>query len=216
MSFDTLKNNRILNGTVDLHSSRDDIIRELQEAVDYQRSRTADVFVYRFGFLRLPFVDSRLENGFNLHVWLDDLPRDRFPHTHIFDLESRVLKERITDIAWQILDDEKGDCIRVQPQYHDGRTTDCELPGHVRIQEITRRTLNQDDVYTISRGEYHSSEIPKGANPTVTLVRKSKIDTRGHPINIIPVTKPKEQFFDLQSFGKEQAWKILTKIVDKL
>lgn len=214
--MDTFESNKILNGSADLHDSREAIIRSLQEAVDYQRSRAAEILVYRFGFLRLPFVASRLDDGFNLHVWLDQLQRDPYPHTHIFDLHSRVLQAEIVDHSWKLIDDVNGKYKRVQPLYHDGITTDHELPGRVRIHPLNQRILRQDDVYSIPKGEYHSSEIPKCSKPTVTLLRRSNIEKSGHPINVMPVQQPKEQFFDLRKIAKEDAWKILSEIVDGL
>jgi hypothetical protein len=76
--------------------------------------------------------------------------------------------------------------------------------------------LQQDAIYSVPKGEYHSSEIPQVDQPAVTLMRKYNIDERVPPINVIPLGKPAESSFDLKKISQAEAWQLLQEAIDAL
>lgn len=206
--------NPILANTLDICSERSTVIESLMEAIDLQRRRAAEVLLYRFGFFRLPFSHNRLVDGYNLHVWNEELPRDHFPHTHIFELKSRVLTGSLVDHAWIVQKDAQGIFRCVTPEYDGAVTRDREIPGTFYAEIAQSRPIKTDEVYAVAKGAFHSTEIAE--DNTVTLMRKSCVDPQIAPINVVPIHRKPEPSFDLKRISQVDAWDALEKALQKL
>lgn len=89
------------------------VITAVKENFDQEKN----VALYRFGFYRVPFYQDRNQDGLALHIWLQDLPREELPHSHVFHLRSRVLLGSITNHIWLPHEDDLGDFQPTRVEY---------------------------------------------------------------------------------------------------
>lgn len=173
--------------------------------------------VYPVGFIRLPFTESRYQNGFALHVWLSDLPNQELHtyHTHIFHLKSRILSGRLINFNWKFHKDAKGPYVKLKAIYNKGKYTWSDDRDIGRVVLTEQSIQNEHDVYEIPQNIFHSTVADHG---TVSFIEKSAIDPKAHPL----IIKPKQlerignEAFDLTTFPQSRAWQEVFQAVERL
>jgi|GEM_PF-1670750 len=201
--------------SMDLNLPRSTLIKNLQANALRVYEIGREIQVYPLGFLRLPFMENRHQNGHALHVWMNDSPwKDEFNlHTHIFHLRSRVLRGQVRDKAWSVLADQGGRYRLVRPQYQEGRMV-LDEGERVRVEQGESRDFSQDEVYAVEKGTFHSSEVNDG---TVSLIEKSQVDPTKDPLVVLPVDMPTQDGgFDTSQFPQDEAWKIVHQTLQEL
>lgn len=207
--------NQILNGSLDLKCiSRTLLLEQLEEAIDYQRSMCRSVLSYRFGFARLPFQDSRLQDGFAAHFWSNQIERNDCPHTHIFDLRSRILFGEVTNKIWTVVASGEKPYAQVQPSYVDkGASKPIENATQIFLDASSSQTYSDiegSDYYEMKKGVIHSTEL---AGEAITLMHRMNTESNLLPTNFIPVDR--KENVPPEDLG-ESGWKIIDQMWRRL
>lgn len=194
---------------INLRASRNKLVPEVLRIVDAYKARAGQVALYRFGFYRLSFAPNRLTDGFALHVWFPTDLAEELPHTHIFDLESRVLLGGLEDRTWTVTEDPQGTHSIVLPKCTEKECSDEPVGTNVNIKLVGTRHVTQDEYYCVPKGSFHTSQVLEF--PTVTVIRRLNVDANGQSQNIVPLT---EQLAPLRSFDifdhdQNRAWAII-------
>src|SRR5690348_8531110 len=94
---------------MNIHMELHDLVRALLKRIDELRAAGTKVQIQPNGFMRLALEGQKnADNGLFLHTWIPELPCQRFLHTHVFHLVSRVLKGSIKDTMYQMIPDDDG------------------------------------------------------------------------------------------------------------
>ena len=165
---------------------RDRLIANLKSTMIQFEEQGKPVLAYRFGFLRVPFEEDRSRDGLALHIWTKSLPADDCPHTHIFDLQSRVLLGAVTNMIWTIDDSKDGQFIATKPGYSHPGVLEYESQKRLNLVRKSFDTYTAGtacDYYELPKGNIHSSSFE---SDTVTLIRRSNTIPDELPTNYIP------------------------------
>lgn len=206
---------------LDLGLERRILIDKVGECVKYAKSIGELVKVYRFGFFRLQFVSSRLQEGYSLHVWSPELfdGKDEAPHNHNSFMRSRVLLGRITNYYWRLADPSPEGLWRsVETLCSDTVCEDLPSDELVDLELLEKKSYGpgqvEGDYYEIPHGSLHSSRFEPG---TVTLIHKSDIDPHETITNILPHDKMHRiGGFDITSYPQDRAWAAIEEGVRQL
>jgi hypothetical protein len=193
--------NPILQGKVSFLETNDsaEIIEALAEAIRSVRTDATRIVDFkRFGFVRLPLTSpDRTKDGYVLHVWKDAVSPDACPHTHSFDLTSRVLHGGIYNSRWEITDG-SGDYTFVRPVCGQGQVTQEQSSVQLKCVETLRHAPDSYPLYKVGKNVFHSSATDPD---TVTLVYRENVEVAcpinaiqpGQQINVPPVALPQEE-----------------------
>lgn len=206
---------------LDLKLDRKKLIGVVADSVEYTRSIGEPVKMYRFGFFRLQFVPTRLQEGYSLHVWSPELflERDEAPHNHNSFMKSRVLLGRITNLFWGPAKiDPKGHWRPVETICTDTVCEDRPADYRVNFKLLGRKTYcpgsPNGDYYEMPKGTIHSTEFDPG---TITLIHKSQIDPEEIITNMLPHDKSvRPAGFDITSYPQDKAWAEIDKAMQRL
>src|SRR3989344_8344513 len=98
--------NPLLRGTFDLRwATQREVLYALHDATKILHRRAAEVVQYPLGFYRVTLSGNRHTDGFNFHVWPPDIVRNESIHTHVFDLDSRIVGGVVEDHLWSVNED---------------------------------------------------------------------------------------------------------------
>lgn len=189
-----------------IDAPREQLLSELREAVEYQRHKGAEILAFRFGFLRLRFVEDRYTPGYNLHGWLQDLPSVKFPHSHIFDMDARLLLQHLTNKEWVPEADDDGDCRLMIPVYQGDATRDQIEDQKYRMKLLHETPVPFDGTYSMTREVHHTTDLPPDT-PVVTLLRKTKIYPEAKESTMVPLDHQQGHQHNLKQLDQEEAWR---------
>lgn len=206
---------------LELELPRRQLIDAVADSVNYARLNDEPVKVYRFGFFRLQFVKTRLEEGYSLHVWDKELlhDHDEAPHNHNSYMRSRVLLGRITNQFWsEPVQDPDGIWRPTETICTDTMCEDRPANYRASLAVTEEKSYGPDqpdgDYYVMPRGTIHSSDFDTG---TVTLIHKQDIDPNATIVNMLPhEQQPRLQPFDITSFSQELAWGAIEQALQRL
>ncbi len=139
---------------------RDALLDATLREVDKLRREGVALKLYRFGFLRLPFTETRTQPGNSLHLWLPDtLPCDEAPHEHNCRIESRILAGTIVNLEWSAPQvDPNGRYRWVQTICTDTVCQDVGTGQNANVDLTGTQTLGPGeaaDAYAIPVGQFH-------------------------------------------------------------
>ncbi len=160
------------------------VLRELE-----QRSAVRDALeLHPLGFARVSFAEHRLADGYHLHMWGASPARSHaeLPHSHAFDMQSRVLTGSLQQHVWDAIEDPDGDFTRVPVNSMQTGSDILRSAGRrVTLQSRSSRTILTGERYGMT-DELHSTEIPAGTE-TITLIHKHYPKRRESSV-IVPST----------------------------
>ena len=198
---------------VDINGSYGDLCNQVKRFVLKKYDEKAIIYVYPIGFIRLPFEKDRYTDGLALHLWLRELPNQEKAtlHTHIFDLESRILSGRVTDMQWRIEDSKEGAHMLTLATYANDEYT---LQEQQDVQIVLERQQEHiaGDAYSVPKNVFHSSIADNG---TLTLIQKKNIDSAIKARVGIPKGVEQETGYvaNVLSLSQDEAWDMLLKAV---
>jgi hypothetical protein len=161
-----------------------ELVAEVKSELLNWSQQQRPILQYRFGFYRLPFYADRLTDGCAIHVWLADLPRDEFPHTHIFELTSRVLRGGLENTNWNITERPDGNFRLIEPVCTDTLCTDTVTDRFCNATVSEKDNIGVGDLYGVRRGIFHTTKILEF--PTITIIKRAKVDACGQPAHLAP------------------------------
>lgn len=199
----------------DLRAPRTELLGKLFSAVDECKKQNRPIAQYRFGFYRLSFSPTRQEEGFTLHLWSRELPADDYPHTHIFSLTSRILSGRLKDTTWSLVPDAQGPLKCIRPHCSETACWDEDLGERVRLEKTREKINGPDDIYDVSLGEFHTTDIVEF--PTITLMEKKNVQRGADPMHLVPwESQTPTRSFDYYSDSQEEIWARFEKALEPL
>ncbi len=199
----------------DLHAPRKALLEKLFDAVDSCKKEGRQIAQYRFGFYRLSFAPTRQEDGFTLHLWTDTLPADDYPHTHIFDMRSRILSGSLKDTTWALVPDDKGPLKSIRPHCSETACWDEELGDRVRLEKIREKINGPDYSYDVPLGEFHTTDILQFL--AITLMEKKNVQRGADPIHLVPwESATPTKSFEYYSDSQEDIWKTFEQALEPL
>lgn len=200
---------------IDLEMSKKGLLENLIHNANLLKSAGAVIKAYPVGFLRLPFVKNRSEPGYFLHVWRNDIPWTEFEslHTHIFDMESRVLSGEIKNTLWKVTPDKNGGHMMCKGTYEKNRMI-LKEENRVKVDKLREETIFTDQIYYVRKDDFHSSTAKKGV---VTLILKQNVQPEKDPLVVLPInTKTQEGGFDSAQIEQSEAWHIIEESLRKI
>lgn len=172
---------------------------------------------YRFGFYRVPFTTSRLEEGISLNVWLNELPAEHLPHEHIYHLRSRILKGSLTKHLWEVNADPNGPYQTIRAICDETTSRDVKLPQRVSLACSESKTFTAGGMYEIPFGQIHTTTI--NSFPTVTLVEKTGVREDVQPIHYAPLKGEEavlKEFNFFEDHDNEKAKQLVREVLEAL
>lgn len=165
--------NPILGNTLDIKNApRDEVIAALLDAVRTSRDSSSQIIHYPFGLIRVPFYSDKGEDGMALHLWSKAYFAQESLHTHVFNLQSRVLYGSITNKLWEVAPGTPTH-RQVQITYQGSDQTPENVDSvHLKIAHFETFDWVNSSYYELPRGVAHSSEASEGA---MTLIRRQNV-----------------------------------------
>jgi hypothetical protein len=203
--------------TIDIDLPFDELIKAVKDELVDWGDKKKSIIPYGLGFYRIPLAGNRDEDGLALHFWLEGMPRNEDPHTHIFNLTSRVLCGQVEDTRWEATPSLNGKYLLRSHVFRDNRYV---LDGEGTLCDIhstTKQVVGRGQTYNVPKGVFHTSALSQF--PTVTLIRREAVDTgiivqdivpRDLSGHISPASRP------LNDGEYEWAWKKIQQIVARL
>ncbi|UFH60467.1 hypothetical protein [Sulfurovum mangrovi] len=140
-----------------------------------------DFFWHPLGFI----IGTYLNNGrekIRIHIWPKDGGKKQLPywniHDHIFDLKSWVLKGEITNIEYDVINDNSSTKCFYDVKYIENQSLMTKSEQHISYKISKKETYAEGEIYTIDAGIFHTSEKTNIGNAlTVVLSINTDIKT---------------------------------------
>lgn len=178
--------------------------------------------VHGNGFLQLDLLDSGSEQ--RLHIWGHPaLPRQSVStaiHDHRFGFRSRVLRGRLIQADYRVVQDRSGDgsgrpddCTHCVYRAHLRHGQDTELrPSGVRVwcgvEHV--RFVHPGEVYWMAPMEFHETFSEQ---PTATLMRKTQVEPGHSPRVLVPIGLEPDNEFDRHAHDADALWAIIEEVL---
>lgn len=172
------------------------------------------------GFMRLA-LDGQKNNepGHFLHVWMPGLPTQKhgpFRHTHVFDLESKVLIGKIKNTIYNPKANVEGEYQLVGATCaQDFCLPAKDTQGAVDLEISDTFEISQGATYQVLKGKFHDTTVI-GDGVALTLIRKYNVEQKD-PILAIPtgVAIPTNTF-NRNQIDQDFAWLQIRKLLETL
>lgn len=198
---------------INLYSNYNDLILILLETIEELCTSGTEVQTQPNGFLRLALCGQKnSENGLFLHIWMPNLPCQKYPHTHVFHLTSRVIKGEIKDMLYMPVIDENGPYQLIKSQCTEESCLIVgEIVNKVKLNLIREMNLTTGDVYEVEKDLFHIGHLVNNTEIAITLMEKSQAENN-QPILAVPTnqTIPRKAFSRKQ-IDQDFAWDVIKK-----
>jgi len=171
----------MFNFTDDLNT----LIQAVKFQVCQRETQLEQLLVYRFGFIRVPFYNDRLKDGWALNIWTENLPRDEYPHTHTFDLSSYVLHGGLKNMNWTINETPQGDFRLISPIITGAHCEDEDTNRFCTVAKISETFVSRGQHYEVANGVFHTTQIT--SYPTITLIRRENVRPSQRANHLVPL-----------------------------
>ena len=205
-------------GLIDLHLPAQQLKDQLMVRLETLRDRGERIQAQPLGFMRLALGGQlNSADGQFMHIWIPGLPTQRggpFQHTHVFDLESRILMGTIADITYSIQDNDQGDFVIVDAVCAQDACTPNAGRRRANLLEAETRVFQAGEVYTIPEGVFHQTKPM--TDPAVTIMEKRNVRL-SNPLLAIPIGTviPSESFVRDQ-LDQQWAWDTVLQLVSQV
>ena len=194
------------------------LIPNLLERIEMLKKQGVLVQSQPLGFMRLALEGQKNnEEGHFLHVWMPGLPTQEggpCMHTHVFDMESRVLLGSIRDVMLVPKEDSRGKYQLAGAVCKEEYCLPFKQEGNVNMEVSRVLDVGKGEIYKIEKDNFHETLVT-GDGVSVTLMRKYNVDQKD-PVLAIPVgiEIPKDTFRRDQ-IDQEFAWEKIKELLNK-
>jgi hypothetical protein len=194
------------------------LIPALLKRIDILKTQGVLVQSQPLGFMRLALDGQKNnEEGHFLHIWMPGLPTQEggpFMHTHVFDMESRVLLGSIRDVMLVPKEDPNGKYQLAGAVCKEEYCLPFKQEGNVNMEVSRVLDVGQGEIYKIEKDNFHETVVADDG-VTVTVMRKYNVDQKD-PVLAIPVgiEIPKDTFRRDQ-IDQEFAWNKIQELLNK-
>lgn len=203
------------NNPISLNASGSELFLFLR----HKRECGARVEHHPLGFFRLQLTSiDRLAEGLYLHVWPVGSLSKQEPlcpiHSHIFDLESRILLGRLANREYDVRYTNAGDCSVQEVAYEGHHSTRLATSQHATCQLTQHTEYGPGDIYQLPKGIFHETVILQ--EPTATLMQKRNVERGKRPLNLLPSRLAcVSSRFDHQLISQESAWDCILSLFEE-
>lgn len=203
-----------MSKSLDLYLSYSDIIDALIETTNMLCAQGIEVQSQPNGFMRLALEGQKnAEEGLFLHIWLNELPCQKYLHTHVFHLTSRVIKGKIKDMQYSPEFNSDGKYQLVTSQCTEDSCLIQDRISKVNMKLIRTLYASTNDIYEMSKKSFHISYLCDSTPSAITLMKKSDIENES-PILAIPIgTHIPTKAFNRKQINQDFAWKTIKKLL---
>ncbi len=179
------------------------------------------VQVQPIGMMRISLnKQNNNQEGLFLHIWAPDLPIQAtggpFAHTHVFDLESKVIRGEITDTTYTPISNKKGNFKIVKGLcLQDYCSLDEEIIDRVEMEVETVRKISAGTAYRVPKGKFHLTNIG-GDGLAITIMKKSNVENASPLLAIQNNVTLSKEHFDRNQLDQRLAWKRVKKLIMSL
>lgn len=206
-----------MNEVISLNESSTTLIPKLLRRLDVLESQGVMIQAQPLGFMRLALEGQKNnQEGLFLHVWVPGLPVQEggpFMHTHVFDLESRIIKGAIQDTTFTPEPNPAGTFQLIGAVCAEDYCAPFDAGlGLVSMEKERVLDLKEGDIYTVPKNSFHSTTLL--GDIAVTLIRKYNVEDKD-PILAVPVgIKVPEDTFRRDQLDQVSAWKIIRSLLN--
>jgi len=149
-----------------------------------------------------------------VHIWLPEEDGLRGPHSHPFDLVSRVIAGTYAEVMPQVSQDETGNWSKHFVSY-DGpslKRADMGYLGDVSAEIGETTITTEGNEHYMPAGPYHASDRRVGSAGITLAVMSARREQRAH--FLVPADRPPEPLAPLMPNDEQldRAWRMLKSI----
>ena len=199
----------------DENTSLNSVKKQLLDKVLELRSKGTLIQAQPLGMMRLALDGQKnSDNGKFLHYWSSDLPRspkdvEEFPHTHVFNMISRIIQGRLNDTIYKPQIDPAGDFQLIGAKCTQDSCTLLDNTDRVRMEVSSVTELSSGDIYEVQKGTYHATSFPTSDKVAITVMEKMDAELYNPIISLPYGMSLDKKPFDRMQLNQDAAWDTL-------